>query len=197
MKKGAARGGRSSANSAGGIGSDGSRRDRSQLPTLPLCWGSLPCPSAHSLVSSCKHQQHQFIHRDVIELGRQKVHWTLAVQRRLRWRWYRPREVAFPLARLLKPQFSSSFCLPCPLAPVKIVKTCPNHSSSSGGHSHTTCKCADCLLAIKWSVKAIYIYAVTIWLRSLMDQVQQRSIRSIPTHSTGSSIFTSPKEMAN
>lgn len=101
------------------------------------------------------------------------------------------------MARLLKPQFSSSFCHPYPLAPVRRVKTCPNHSSSSGGHSHTTCKCADCLLAIKWSVKAIYIYAITIWLTSLMDQVQQRSIRSIPTHSTGSSIFTSPKEMGN
>lgn len=69
------------------------------------------------------------------------------------------------------------------------VKTCLNHSFSSGGH--TTCKCANFLLVIKWSVKAIYIYAITIWFRLLRYQAQQRSIQSIPTHSTLSgSIFT-------
>lgn len=97
MKKGASWGGRSSTNSAVGIGIDGSRYHRSQISTLPLCWEPAPHSFTLILVSSCKYRQHQFIHRDVTEPRRQKVHCMLAV----RWRWYRPQEVALLLACLL------------------------------------------------------------------------------------------------
>lgn len=62
VKKGAAQGGRSSTNSAGGTGSGGSRWNHSQLPTLPLCWGSPPCSLTRSGVFTQTHlHQHQFI----------------------------------------------------------------------------------------------------------------------------------------
>lgn len=94
MKKGASWGGRSSTNSAVGIG----RYHRSQISTLPLCWEPAPHSFTLILLSSCKYRQHQFIHRVVTEPRRQKVHCMLAV----RWRWYRPQEVALLLAWLLK-----------------------------------------------------------------------------------------------
>lgn len=121
-----------------------------------------------------------------------KAHWSLAVKWRLRWQWCRPQEVAFPLScswRSCFPALST-----CP-APVKRVKTCSGHSFSSGGHSHTTCNCAYCLLATKRSVKTFCVHAITIRLSFLMDQVQQIGVRSILTPSTlSASIFTPLKK---